>query len=267
MRIAVAQLSPTELISDNLDALSHWCIQARDQGADLLLTPEMALSDYEAPLSELSDTAWTLPQAEKLLQVQALAQRHQLALVVGVAEANADGTFYNTALLISAQGQLLQSYRKTHLFGDLDRQRFQAGSQLPEPVCYAGLKMSLAICYDVEFPELVRWHRQHHCDLLLVPTANMYPYLEVATQMVPTRAMESGVAIAYANFTGQGRTLHYCGHSCICSADGRRLAWAETDQALLIADIDAASIQTARQHNPYLQNLRDDLYSGGVLDV
>lgn len=263
MRIAVAQVSPKALIDDDLQGLTDLCIAAKQQRAELLVTPEMALSHYEITPAQLHEHALQIDSSEKLQRVHRLAKQYQLAFVIGFAEKDGDGRFYNSVLLISSDGKTLQHYRKTHLYGDLDKARFNKGNQLLKPISYNGLKLGLAICYDVEFPELVRFHRAQGCDLLLVPTANMHPYQQVATHMIPVRAMENAIAIAYANFTGLGDALEYCGCSSICAADGRRLALASDQEVmLLIADVNIEEIHAARQHLTHLHDRRTDLYSG-----
>lgn len=263
MRIALAQITPKALIDDQLTGLTDLCIAAKKQQIDLLVTPEMAISDYEITLDRLHTEALDIHQSEKINAMCQLAKQHQLALVIGFAEKDAQDDFYNSLVFISPEGEILQTYRKTHLFGELDKERFKPGNQVNTPLYYGGLKLGLAICYDVEFPELVRLHRQLGCDLLLVPTANMYPFHQVATHMVPTRAMENTLAIAYANFTGLGDHLHYCGYSSICAADGQRLAQAKSDEeTLVIADINLPMIEQVRQQLSYWEDRRLDLYTG-----
>ena len=261
MRLAVAQIAPKALLNNDLARLSDLCIEAKQQGAELLLTPEMALNDYELKKQDLGRNALFINTSETLHKVQQLAMQHQIALVVGFAEQDDQGRFYNSTIFISANGELLQHYRKVHLYGDLDRSRFEQGNQLLKPVFYGGLYISLAICYDIEFPELARFHRQHGCDLLLVPTANMHPFHQVATHMIPVRAMENAMAIAYSNFVGMGDQLDYCGYSSICAANGKRLALADDRQeVLLIANINASDIEQIREELTYLNDRRLDLY-------
>ncbi|EXJ11901.1 carbon-nitrogen hydrolase family protein [Nitrincola nitratireducens] len=259
MKIAVAQTSPTALTDTELYGLEALCEEAAQQGADILVTPEMGLTGYEAPLEALSSLALFVDDAI-LQKARTLAKTYQLAIVLGYAEMDEQGRFYNSAQFISAEGKCLQNYRKTHLYGDLDKSRFCAGSELMAPVTYRDFKISLAICYDVEFPELVRWHRCQGADLLLVPTANMHPFTTVATHMIPSRSMENGMVIAYANYTGLGRSIDYCGRSSICAADGQCVATLEDSTGMLIADIQQKDIETARRQMPYLSDRRLDLY-------
>ena len=81
-----------------------------------------------------------------------------------------------------------------------------------------GLRCAVVVCYDVEFPEVVRGLALAGAQVLLVPTA--LDDEAVARVLVPARAMENRVALAYANQIGPG----FCGASVIVGPDGRELA-------------------------------------------
>lgn len=65
-----------------------------------------------------------------------------------------------------------------------------------------GLRVGLMICYDVEFPENVRAHALAGTDFLVVPTAQMHPFQFVAESVVPVRAFENQMYVAYVNRVG-----------------------------------------------------------------
>lgn len=260
LRLALAQTRPAGSPAEGLAMLHEACVAARAQGADLLVMPEMGLTGYAWPLAQL--VGFAEPADGPLCRAAcALAREHRLALVIGYPERGADGALYNAAQLIGADGEPRLHYRKTHLFGALDRERFRAGDVLPPPVTLNGLKLALAICYDIEFPELARSYRLQGADVLLVPTANMHPYTSVATTLVPARAEENGLYVAYANYCGEEGELRYCGLSSICGPNGRMLAAADdAAPALILADLDAATLAQTRAAQPYLAGRRPELY-------
>jgi predicted amidohydrolase len=179
--------------------------------------------------------------------------------VLGGTPERAGDAVYNSAQLLSAQGERLANYRKTHLFGDLDRDQFSPGD---EPVVQAevnGLRAGLLICYDVEFPELVRAHALAGTQVLIVPTALMRPYERVADLLVPVRAHESQLYVVYANRCDTEGELRYCGRSTIASPD-EVLAKAGDDEELLFADLDPAVLDATRAETPYLADRRPELY-------
>lgn len=225
--------------AEALQRLDGAAAQARAQGADLLIGPEMGLSGYAigaqraAALAEAADG----PLAHA---VAAIARRHRLAIVYGYPERHpGGGRPYNAAQFIAASGRCLANHRKTHLFGTLDRAQFSAGDRPSPAFGWRGWRLGLLICYDVEFPEAVADLAQQGVDAVLVPTANMREYDEVPRQMLVQRARDHGVAIAYANACGREPGLAYGGLSTVLGATGRRLAQAGRRPALLSARLPA----------------------------
>lgn len=260
MRIALAQnLSPSSPDAALLQLEEH-CNTAAHAGADLLITPELSLTGYGLKTLELMKLAEIPLLGPLTSRASELARQYNLALVVGYPEVATGSLPYNAALLISNEGEPLLNYRKTHLFGELDRRRFTPGERLMKPVEWQGWLINLAICYDVEFPEVARSLALKGTELLLVPTANMHPYTSVAQRLVPARAEENTLFVAYANYCGQEAELHYCGHSCICDPQGEDLARADADPRLLLVDLPHRQLLHARQQLTYLKDRRPALY-------
>ena len=239
------------------DALAR----AAREGADLLITPEMALTGYNIGATAVRAAAEPLHGS----MVQALvkmARHHRLAVLAGLPELAEDELIYNTVVLISAQGELIGAARKTHLFGAVDHAQFAAAPSLPAIIEFKGWRIALAICYDIEFPELARAHALAGAEAILVPTANMMPFESIPTRIVPTRAEENGVYIAYANYCGTEGDFDYCGLSCLCALDGADLARAGREETLLFGDLSKQRLAEIRQRTTYLRDRRADLYTG-----
>jgi predicted amidohydrolase len=256
LTVAVLQCTSLPLQVDaNLQRLGDAAAKARAAGADVLLTPEMFVTGYSIGAGAVQ--ALAQPRNGSTAQAVArMAQDHGIAIAWGYPERDASGTVFNAAQLTSAQGTALLHYRKTHLYGLLDRAQFSAApveegtSQLAE---LKGWKVSLLICYDVEFPENPRRLALAGADCLLVPTANMDRYDFVPTTLVPTRAFENQVALAYANYCGPEGDLRYGGLSSIVDALGQPLALAGREDALLIATLTPEALDHARQQQTHLQ--------------
>jgi predicted amidohydrolase len=242
-----------------LEQLEAEARQAHAQGSDLLICPEMSLTGYAigpARLRALAETAEG-PMAQA---VAAVAKRHQIAIVYGYPERHPDGHLpFNAVQAIDASGQVLGRYRKTHLYGDLDNQQFSAGDEAPQVFVYRGWQLGLLICYDVEFPEPVRALALQGADAVLVPTANMVGFDEVPRLLVPARACENRVVVAYANACGQEAALQYGGLSTVVQADGSPLACAGRDRQTLLVKLDPSALAQARLSSP-LPWRRPDLY-------
>lgn len=260
MRIALFQCDPLVLdVAANLQRLSETAAQAASRGARLLVVPEMFLTGYSIGASAVE----RLAQPADGLSSQAIAQiarRHEIAIAYGYPERGEDGRLFNSAQLIDAQGASLMNYRKTHLFGDLDREQFSQGDGAFPVVEWEGWRLGLLICYDIEFPEAARRLALAGAELILVPTANMAGFEFVAQVTVRSRAFENLCYVAYANYSGREDTLVYCGQSSVSGPTGAQPAVAGDTPALLIADLERAPLTESRRLNPYLSELRPEIY-------
>ena len=82
----------------------------------------------------------------------------------------------------------------------------------------------MLICYDVEFPETLRLLALAGADLVCGADGADGALRLVARTLVPARAYENQVFLAYANRCGREGELVYLGHSCIVGPDGTELA-------------------------------------------
>lgn len=258
MRIALSQETPIG-DRDPMRRLDTTAAQAKSAGAALLITPEMGLTGYDIGPEAIAARAEPVDGA-MMTAVAAIARRHDITLVVGFPEAAPSGKPYNAAALVDASGVLRGLCRKTHLFGDVDRSQFSPGPTLADAVDLNGWRLGLAICYDIEFPEVARHFAIKGVDAILVPTANMHPYTSIATRLVPARAEENAVYIAYANYSGPEGRFDYCGLSCICGPDGNDLARAGDGPDFLLADLSKPDLARTRAVSTHLADRRTDLY-------
>jgi predicted amidohydrolase len=243
--------------AEALVLLDATAAQAREQGADLLLCPEMSLTGYQIGAAQVAARAE--PADGPLAQaVAAIAQRHGIAIVHGYPEHNPAGKPYNAAQFVDADGQRLANYRKTHLFGDIDRAQFSPGAQAGAVFEWKGWRLGLLICYDIEFPEPARGLALQGVDAILVPTANMIAFDEVQRVLLPARALENRVCVAYANACGEEARTTYGGLSTVCGPVGSVLAQAGRNGELLLATLSRDDLRTARENSP-LPDRRKDL--------
>lgn len=260
LHIALWQTMHPASTAEALQRLDAACAQAHAQGAELLVTPEMFLTGYAIGADRVA--ALAEPADGPLAQaVAAIAQRHGVAIVYGYPQAHPNGQPFNAAQAIAPDGTRLMAYRKTHLYGDMDRVQFSAGDAASQVFEYKGWRLGLLICYDVEFPEAVRCLALQGADAVLVPTANMEPFDEVQRVLLPARALENRLFVAYANACGAEADLRYNGRSLVSGPDGAPLAQADpsTGETLLWARLSRDALQSARA-TAYLPQRRRDLY-------
>lgn len=244
-------------VAANLARIEAAAATAAGSGADILVTAEMATTGYN--IGPLVTARAEVPDGPIATAIAECCRRLGIAIVFGYPEREGDEVF-NAVQAIGPAGDVLAHYRKTHLFGELDRGLFAAGQRLVAQFPYGDLTCGLAICYDIEFPELARAHAAAGTDVLLVPTGLMAPFDVVARTLVPARAYESQMYVAYVNRCDREGELTFSGLSCVVGPDGADLVRGGAEESLLIADIDAATLAVSRALNTHLADRRLDLY-------
>lgn len=254
MRVAVWQGPFAESIDAALLVLEEAATDAKEQGADVVVFPELFLGGYL--LQNAASRAATPEHLEHLSNVSA---RLDVCLVFGYFER--DESLYNSAMVIDA-GAIVAKYRKTHIFGANEKKAFAAGDALSSVFEVRGVKMALMICYDVEFPEAVRCLALQGAQLVLVPTANMAPYDAVNDLVVPVRALENHCFVCYCNwhdFTS-AEGVHFNGKSSVCGPTGVKLL-AFDAHTTGIKVVDVVPALSRDDEDDYLRDRRADLYA------
>lgn len=234
MKVLIHQSTPVRCdVAANLATVETSCRLASQFDADVAVFPELFLSGYNIG-DEVRSLAEEIdgPLASALCRI---ARDNKINLVTGFAEREG-GKLYNSAIAISVDGRIVGHHKKTFLFGDNEKETFCAGNGFP--VFTLGKHTcGLAICYDIEFPEVTRDLKRRGAEVIFVPTANMDPYVEVPKSLVRARALENGVAIIYANLSGSEGMQSYTGLSAAVLPDGTDLARAGRDACIMICDL------------------------------
>ena len=245
---------------ESLDALELTARAAAAQGAALLLCPECWLCGYNigAAAASLAES----PDGPAATRIADIARRSDITIAYGYAErGDRDGQVYNSVQVIGTQGRPLSHYRKTHLFGSAERAVFRPGSGFTEPFALGNLRIGLLICYDVEFPEAVRGLALMGADLILVPTAVTEGYDVVPSTLVPARAAENQIFVAWCNRTGEEKGMRFLGRSCVSGPDGVGLISMDASERLAIVDVEPGSLSTAQSAYRYLSDRRPEIYA------
>jgi predicted amidohydrolase len=242
----------------NCSAIDAAARTASAAGAAVLVTPELFPVGY-APRQVRSrlDPALLPALHERLSDI---ARRNSIGLVYSLPRITEQGDWQISATLLDATGSPLLSYGKVHLFGPDEQAAFTPAGERPAVVDFQGIPTSMVICYDVEFPEAVRAAAAGGAELLLVPTALAHGFDDVPQVLLRARALESQLAIAYANHSGVEDGCRFLGGSVIAGPDGKLLAAAGEEAQLLFADVDPDAAKRERAKVPYLDERRPDLY-------
>ncbi|HTY02844.1 MAG TPA: NAD+ synthase, partial [Rhodocyclaceae bacterium] len=220
LKIAVAQINCTVGdIAGNARRILDAAREAKAAGADLLLTPELALCGYP-PEDLLLRPDFYRACAHEL---DALAEAAPLPMVVGHPEAWS-GRHYNAATLLQ-DGVRCATYRKQRLPNTevFDEERYFDTGNAPGVIELGGVRIGLAICEDVWQPGAAEASRAAGAELLLALNASPFHMHKLARrhEVLRERVSGTGMPVIYANMVGGQDELVFDGASFALDAAGR----------------------------------------------
>ncbi|MEM7067774.1 MAG: carbon-nitrogen hydrolase family protein [Pseudomonadota bacterium] len=223
----------------------------KGKGIDLVVCPELFISGYNVgiELTEQSDSS----QGWHYQLMSEIACQNETGIIYGYPEREGN-ILYNSAACISPVGKLIANHRKrANSPGSFEEDYFTPADGMTI-FTYEGMKVAVVICYEVEFPESIRQAACNGAQLVAVPTALVDKWRVVAERVVPTRAFENGVWVAYANHAGEENGFTYLGGSRIVDPDGVEAAKAGSSEELIVADISKDAVAAAQARLPYLRD-------------
>lgn len=250
-RTALVQAFPVASVEENRERAVAYIRQAKQEGASLVLFPELWSHGYQPPYPEAFDRpfdecfsqkriAWlnsALTQDSLYLRTICEEAARQHIAVVATGLFTGQQAPRNTAFLISSAGDIQMRYDKVHTCAFSMEGWLEAGERFPVTVV-DGVTVGLMICYDREFPESARLLMLAGAELILVPNAcDMNP---ARLGQLSCRAFENMTGVAMANYAGTGWG-HSCAFSPIVFNEGgewrdNTLAMAGEEESLLIVD-------------------------------
>ena len=255
LKVALAQIDTTVGdLEGNAAKVRDGIARARDEGAQLVVFPELTLTGY--PPEDLLLKTHFLDAAESTLQALAAGVEGIVALV-GYPE-RADDVYNSAAVL--ADGGVQAIYRKVYLpnYSVFDEARyFQSGTE-GGLIELNGIPIGLTICEDIWEPgppatdEALAGAR-----VVVNLSASPYHAGKGITReaMLIQRARDSNVAVLFCNLVGGQDELVFDGHSVAIDVDGEVLARApQFEEAMVFCTLDPSAIFARRlqdaRHRP-----------------
>ena len=285
--------------------LTEGIVMAAEHGAQLVCLQELTLSPYFAITADGADALDVAPEPLEDGQTITFARKaaaesgaHVHASLYESAE-RGDGLGYNTAILVSPAGELVQRTRKLHIpvtAGYYEDRYFRQGPASgegdPFPVVELRLEdrepassgagaggvdsgagaatahLGLPTCWDQWFPELARAYSLAGADVLVYPTAigsePDHPEFDTEPlwqQVIVANGVANGTFMVAVNRIGTEDPITFYGSSFISDPYGRVLVQAPRDQpAVLVADLDLDQRRDWLELFPFLTTRRPDAY-------
>ncbi|MDY6084967.1 MAG: carbon-nitrogen family hydrolase [Dialister sp.] len=241
----------------NYEHMEMLLADAARRGAEVLVLPEMWNVGFfpSRRLHELADPAGKQTQA----LFSRMAKKHGLCIVGGSVAIQEGSNFYNRAYVMDENGECISSYDKIHGFSpSREPEVFQMGSRIPF-FKVKTMSASMALCYDIRFPELIRREALGGADIIFVPAAWPAERLYHWDTLLKARAIENQIFLCAVNQGGFNGKTEYAGHSLLLDPWGEVIAQSGAGEEVLIASIDADVLQDVRGRMRVFGDRRDDV--------
>lgn len=288
LRLALCQAAAGRTVDECTAIACDAIAKAGREGCHVIQFAELFFPGYGVDRQAMCAAALDRAQPQEqpwFVAVSAACAESQIYAVVGYVERNnADlDKPFNSVCIVAPTGTVVLNHRKAHLWSSYEGDLFTPGDRLGPLVDIAGVKVGLAICFEVEFPEVMRTLALEGAELVFVPTALVNPFNARTT--VPSRAMENNFFVAYCNDEAAApsadgparagpKAIPFAGLSCVCDPAGADLLRFTTSEALnelkyavrtcVVRPDDEAYIESKRR-NPYLTSRRPKLYSPALV--
>lgn len=218
---------------------------------DLVICPELFISGYGSyeNIKQYAEAC----NGEYAKKISALAKKSCTAIVYGYPETE-NNHLYNSAQLFDNEGQSIANHRKKLLPPTADESKIFTPGTESTILSIKGIKSAIVICYELEFPELIRELALKGVELIIAPTGQSSHWPAAALHNCRTRAFENGIFVAYANSTGNLNGINFLGESKIIGPDGLDIANAQIGEKLITSEIDTNQISLVREKLPYLED-------------
>jgi N-carbamoylputrescine amidase len=243
--------------------------QAAHKGVQILCLQEIFNGPYFCPSQDKRwyDAGEPIPGPTTEL-FQALAKKHEMVIVLPIYERAMRGVYYNTAVVIDADGAILGKYRKQHIpqtAGFWEKYFFKPGDGGYPVFQTRYAKVGVYICYDRHFPEGWRALGLNGAEIVYNPSATvagLSQYLWKLEQ--PASAVANTYFVGAINRVGTEAPWNigrFYGSSYFVNPRGEFLATgSEYDDELVVADLDLSQIDEVRKTWQFFRDRRPDAY-------
>lgn len=282
VKVAALQFSCSKNVQENINKAEKMVREAADNGANIILLPELFERQYfcQEKRYDYYDYALPLEKNPAVNRFKEVAKELGVVIPVSFYERDIDRLF-NTVAMIDADGSVLGIYRKTHIPDDHFYQEkfyFTPGD--------TGFKVfdtrfgciGVGICWDQWFPETARCMAVQGAEMLLYPTAiGSEPILDVDSSGHWRRVMQGHAAanlmpVVAANRigvetvepckenAGQSSSLDFYGCSFIADATGDIIASAKQEETILYGEFDLDALKEDRLSWGLFRDRRPETY-------
>lgn len=274
MRVALIQQHAGPERERNVERALGAMGRAADEGADLVVFPELAVDRF-FPRKERWEGAADLAEPVPGPTTRRVADRARalsLVTVFNLYEEDGDGRRFDSSPVFDADGRLLGVTRMVHItdFDGFHERRYYEPGDRGAPVYETAVgRVGVAICYDRHYPEYMRALGVAGADVVAVPQAGVVGEWPEGLYEAEIRvaAFQNGYWAALCNRVGAEGEMTFAGESFVVDPEGQVVARAEKlVDDLLVVDVDVERCGTSTARRLFWRDRRPELYRGWLAD-
>lgn len=270
--VAALQAAFSNDIQANHNKIEHLAGKAAQQGASLILAPELFSGPYFCKTQDEANFESAYPWAEHptVIHFQKVCKELGVTMPISVFEKQGPH-YYNSLVWIDPDGEPIGLYRKSHIPdgpGYQEKFYFRPGDTGFQVFDIYAARAGAGICWDQWFPECAREMALMGAEILLYPTAigaePQDPSLDTSKRWrraMVGHAVSNVVPVIAANRIGTENGQSFYGSSFIADHTGEIVAELGRDEeAIAIASFDMDAIEKDRAAWGFFRDRREDLY-------
>ena len=271
--LALIQMACGPDVLQNVEKSLQLVYRAADSGAQIVCLQELFSSRYFPQTVDVNNYALACEMPDQTIAtMQRIAAEKRLVMIVPVYECAQPGIYFNTAVVIDADGTIAGKFRKVHIPEGpqyLEKYYFTPGN-LGYPVfktAYA--KIAVGICWDEWFPEVARIYALKGAQIIFYPSAigsepdhPAYSSQAAWETVIKSHGIANGLFVAAVNRVGREDEMTFYGGSFISNPFGEVLARGDnqSDQ-LVFAALDMKQIKDFRNIFQFFRDRRPETYN------
>lgn len=264
MKLAIAQMGNAGSPAENLEKSLEMIRQAAEKGADLILFPEVQLTEFFPQYPGQDATAYAVREDGETVRAFREACRENRIYGAPNLYLEQAGNYYDATFLIGPDGEIIGIQKMVHIAQaeKFYEQDYYSPSDDGFLVFDTGLgRIAVTVCFDRHYPESIRTEALKGADLVLIPTVNVKAEpLEMFEWEIRVQSFHNSVFCAMANRVGREGEMDFAGESLVTDPNGDLIVKADDREQIVYADLDLARAGEVRRSRPYTQLRRPELY-------
>lgn len=264
MRLALVQMSNDGNMKLNLNKSLQAIEQAAKQEADLVLFPEVQLTEFfpQYPQQDVQQYALTIDD-DRVKKLCNACKKNQISAVPNIYLLEKDKT-YDASIYIDKKGEIKGIQKMVHVAQA--QQFYEQDYYTPSNEGFRIFdtefgKIGIVVCFDRHYPESIRTETLQGAQLILIPTVNTKTEpSQMFEWELRVQAFQNSVFVAMCNRVGIEGNMSFSGESIVVDANGEVLLKADDQEQILYVDIDLMEALKIRDKKTYTQLRRPEYY-------